>query len=306
MFPKCHSVFDSVHMPPIPMRAQISCLKMLDCVGEKWVPEDSLLQTLAFAAWTINRAIEICDGGGLLLSKRRAREAADALHQHLRSFQYLACHHGVEDTPFMFRMTPKAHYIWHQAVQTRQWRINPFLFHCFGEESWLGKIKCIAKQCHGRTMTSRIIARYLICLALYLENHRRRSKDIASNGWGLAVLLYNNFHFFYHQQQEQPFFDDATRPWGEATCPAWGLGIQLQVTASATSQKKMQQCKPLQHQAKRWWVLMETIVFFWLHFDCNIFGNPSLGWWPKWFEDFEVGQPKPTHQNLALSQNKRG
>ena len=89
---------------------------------------------------------------------------------------------GVEDTPFMFRMTPKAHYIWHQAVQTRQWRINPFLFHCFGEESWLGKIKCIAKQCHGRTMTSRIIARYLICLALYLENHRRRSKDIASNG----------------------------------------------------------------------------------------------------------------------------
>lgn len=182
MFPKCHSVIDSVHMPPIPMRAQISCLKMLDCVGEKWVPEDSLLQTLAFAAWTINRAIEICDGGGLLLSKRRAREAADALHQHLRSFQYLACHHGVEDTPFMFRMTPKAHYIWHQAVQTRHWRINPFLFHCFGEESWLGKIKCIAKQCHGRTMTSRIIARYLICLALYLENHRRRSKDIASNG----------------------------------------------------------------------------------------------------------------------------
>lgn len=144
--------------------------------------QDHILQTLAFSAWALNETIEICDGGGILLTKTHAKEAGNALLQHLRSFQYLACHHGVAEAPFLYRLVPKSHYLWHTAMQTIEWQINPFTFHCFNEESWLGKVKCVAKQCHGRSMTARVISRYLICLALYLENHRRFVKSLASQG----------------------------------------------------------------------------------------------------------------------------
>ena len=136
--------------------------------------KDSILQTVAFAAWTLNRAIEIFDGAGILLSKRQSREASEALLQHLRAYQYLGCHHGVESAPYLFRVLPKCHYMWHTAMQTRSWQLNAFVFDCFAPESWLGKIKAVARQCHGKTMTGRVMSRYLICLALYLENHRRR------------------------------------------------------------------------------------------------------------------------------------
>lgn len=118
--------------------------------------------------------IEICDGGGLLLSDRYATACYEACMQHLRAFQLLAVRHDVEGAR-LFRMRPKTHYLYHTAAQTKTWKINPFCFDCFAEESWLGHIKCVAKQCHGATMTRRVFSRYLICLALFLEHHKRRT-----------------------------------------------------------------------------------------------------------------------------------
>ena len=138
-------------------------------------PQDLVLDTLNYCAWNLNRAMEIFDAGGIILSARDAIEASQSLLDHLRSYQFLNGHHGIPNA-MLFRMRPKAHYLWHTAKQTRVWMINRCVFHCFQEESWLGHCKRIALQCHGKTMTYRIYERYLICLALYLENHKRAQK----------------------------------------------------------------------------------------------------------------------------------
>lgn len=121
--------------------------------------------------------MEIFDAGGIILSRRDAVEASESMLHHLRSYQFLNGNHGIEKV-HLFRMRPKSHYLWHTAKQTRVWKINPFVFHCFQEESWLGHCKRIALQCHGKTMHHRIYERYLICLALYLENHKRVEQKV--------------------------------------------------------------------------------------------------------------------------------
>lgn len=114
--------------------------------------QDGVLKALAYSSWMIHRAIEICDHGELVLSRRDAKEVSSSIHQHLRSYQFLATSHGVEPAMALFRMPPKLHYLFHTARQTQRWRLNPFLSHCFEEESWLGRIKRIARQCHGATI----------------------------------------------------------------------------------------------------------------------------------------------------------
>lgn len=139
--------------------------------------QDSTLKALAFASWNLNRAMEIFDHAGIVLTSSSAREGSKSLMLHLRGLQYLAVHHGIPGAQ-LFKLRPKCHFLWHTAVQTRAWELNPSAFHCFAEESWLGRVKCIARQCHGKTMQSRVIQRYLVCLALYLENSRRNSQEI--------------------------------------------------------------------------------------------------------------------------------
>lgn len=139
--------------------------------------KDNVLKTVAYCCWTLNRALEIFDCGGLLLTRRHANEASTMMLQHLRAFQFLASEHGIAGA-YLFKMRPKSHYLWHTAIQTRTWKINPYMFHCFSEESWLGRCKRIAVQCHGATMQRRILQRYLICLGLYLEQHRRQIREL--------------------------------------------------------------------------------------------------------------------------------
>ena len=135
------------------------------------IAQDEVLQAQAYTMWSLNRSMEIFDCGGLLLSRNHAREASKMLQCHLQGFQYLAANHGV--SALLFNMRPKTHYLWHTAMQVKAWGINPSVFHNFDEESWLGRCKRIAQQCHGKTMTTRVLQRYLICLALYLETFRR-------------------------------------------------------------------------------------------------------------------------------------
>lgn len=133
------------------------------------------MKALAFSSWNLNRALEIFDSGSILLTRCEANQSSKCLLIFLRSFQFLAMHHGVGAK--LYNMRPKCHYLFHTAIQTKEWQINPFVFHCFEEESWLGRTKCIAKQCHGKTMQTRVLQRYLICLALYLENSRRQVRE---------------------------------------------------------------------------------------------------------------------------------
>ena len=161
-----------------------SFLLLCGCVGlvskQPLPTKDLALRAVAYCCWSLNRALEIVDAGGFVLSGRDANQASNCLLQHLRSYQYLASKRGIADAK-LFKLRPKCHYLWHTAMQTKQWRINPNIFHCFSEESYLGRCKRIAVQCHGGTMTHRVIQRYLICLALYLEGHRRQTQRLTKS-----------------------------------------------------------------------------------------------------------------------------
>ena len=75
--------------------------------------QDIVVQVIAFSAWSLNRAIEILNHGGLVLSKLHATEAGNMLLQHLQSLQFLAMNHGLEAK--VFRIRPKCHYLFHSS-----------------------------------------------------------------------------------------------------------------------------------------------------------------------------------------------
>ncbi|CAK9092949.1 Nipped-B-like protein B [Durusdinium trenchii] len=134
--------------------------------------DDRVLQTFATCAYALQRCIEIQDGGGLVLSLEEAEECYSSLILHLRTYSWLASFHW-EERRLLFRMRPKHHILYHQALQLKEWRINQSVFHCFDQESFLGKIKNICQKCHGRSATRQIYNRYLLCVAMMLEQHRR-------------------------------------------------------------------------------------------------------------------------------------
>ena len=136
--------------------------------------KDLRLNVLATCVWALQRTIEIMDAGSLILSEEDAGEAGRCLKLHVRCFGWLALYSADHGESF-FKVRPKSHYLLHVASQLELWRINQKLFHTMEEESFLGKLKAIACKAHGRTLSQRIIQRYLLCLALFVEQSRRRS-----------------------------------------------------------------------------------------------------------------------------------
>ncbi|CAL1151780.1 unnamed protein product [Cladocopium goreaui] len=134
--------------------------------------DDRLLQVLATCCYGMQRAIEILDNSGLLMSESDANETAECLQLHLVTYAWLAAYYW-EEGVLLFRFRPKHHYLFHQAVQIAEWRLNQSIFHTWDQESFLGKIKQICVKCHGATATVRVFERYLLCMAMMLEQHRR-------------------------------------------------------------------------------------------------------------------------------------
>ena len=139
--------------------------------------KDRVLQVLATCAYNVQRAIEILDNAGLILNRADALEIAECLQRHLQSYAWLASYSWGQ-RKLLFLLRPKHHCIWHLAKQISEWRLNLNLFHCFDEESFLGKIKNICVKTHGRTATKRVFQRYILCLAMMLEQHRRLTSGL--------------------------------------------------------------------------------------------------------------------------------
>ena len=116
------------------------------------------LQTFSTTCYNLQRCIEVMDNGGLVLNGNDAQEASNCL--------------------MLFLMRPKHHCLYHQAVQLGEWRLNQNLFQTCDDESFLGKLKNIFTACHGKTAPWRMYSRYLLVLAMFLENRRRAETDL--------------------------------------------------------------------------------------------------------------------------------
>ena len=142
------------------------------CVARVMQSKDVVLQVLATCCYSLQSCVSLLDVSGILLDSDTATEASKMLHLHITSYVWLASYF-FNERKMLFRIRPKLHYMWHQANQIREWRINLGVFATFEDETFLGKIKMVATACHGKTMTSRVYQRYLLCLALLVHRHRQ-------------------------------------------------------------------------------------------------------------------------------------
>ena len=133
--------------------------------------EDIVLQVLSTCLFGVQRMVEIMDMSGLILEPSDALVASDCLHLHLRCSAWLALFFHDLRLP-LFKMRPKCHYLFHIAQDLKCWRLNINMFHTFGEESLLGKVKTIAQRVHGKTMSQRVFQRYLLFVAVFLHENR--------------------------------------------------------------------------------------------------------------------------------------
>ena len=132
--------------------------------------KDRVMQVVATTCFGLQRCIDILDNSGLILTQPDSKEASDMLILHCKSYQWLAAMF-FRDRLLLFKIRPKFHYVFHQAIQIRDTRLNLWAFATFGEESFIGKCKTIYCACHGKTVNRRFYERYLLCLALMVKRH---------------------------------------------------------------------------------------------------------------------------------------
>ena len=151
----------------------------LGCRGYAAIPwaQDMELQTFSTTCYNLQRCIEVMDNGGLVLNGNDAQEASNCLKMFLSGYAWLASHF-LGQRLMLFLMRPKHHCLYHQAVQLGEWRLNQNLFQTCDDESFLGKLKNIFTACHGKTAPWRMYSRYLLVLAMFLENRRRAETDL--------------------------------------------------------------------------------------------------------------------------------
>lgn len=144
--------------------------------------EDIVLQVLGTCCWGLQKCINLMENGGIILDEPVATEASDSLFTHIKSYAWLAAYYYAKKI-MLFRIRPKLHYVWHQAVQIKEWRINVMIFSTTHDETFLGKIKLIATSCHGKTFTRRVYQRYILCLALLVHQHNKLENSIWKWSW---------------------------------------------------------------------------------------------------------------------------
>ena len=70
-----------------------------------------------------------------------------------------------------FKMRPKSHCLWHIAEEVRSSSLNPRVYSCWDDESFLGKLKYLARQCHGGTVEQRCLEHYILGVSSFLKGN---------------------------------------------------------------------------------------------------------------------------------------
>ncbi|CAK9011045.1 Nipped-B-like protein B [Durusdinium trenchii] len=138
---------------------------------------DAVLNVLAMCTFALQRCTELMDLSGVIFSEDEAQEAGNSLKLHLRAYFWLAAYH-YQRRQLLFKTRSKTHYNEHIADEVLRFRINPATYQNFEEEAFLGRIKAIGIHCHGRSCTRRLYQRYLLTLAVFLEDHERVARQV--------------------------------------------------------------------------------------------------------------------------------
>ena len=139
--------------------------------------DDVQIQVLASCCYGLQRATEIQTHAGLVLGCAEAEEASKSVFTFVACFAWLALS-CAGNSLLLFKCRPKLHYMMHTAEDLKTLRLNQLkLFSTFTEESFLGRLKSIATQVHGKTLALRVFQRYILTLAVSLYRFKERMVD---------------------------------------------------------------------------------------------------------------------------------
>ena len=132
-------------------------------------------------AWAFGEIQFILDMADWRLSPREVRRFDYASNLYLLSYQWLATD-AINQGVLMWKVRPKHHYFCHLVDRTITEHLNPCKFlQNAAEESYMGVVKKIGKQCHGKSVYTRLIQRLVLFLGI---RWKRRAE---SGTWNLRA-----------------------------------------------------------------------------------------------------------------------
>ena len=138
-------------------------------------PDADYIRVRAAMAWSLCNYVQISDRHGLLVSQEAAALLRTRGLQFLDTYQYLATmayHAGV----CRYKYRPKLHYFAHDLDELVVWRENPRRLELNAAEDHIGVVKRVARNCHKRTVSSRVAERRSLFLSARCFAHKVRKR----------------------------------------------------------------------------------------------------------------------------------
>lgn len=115
--------------------------------------------------WHFRRHWNVLNTADQFFTDHEASAAQFHCIEFLKTYQYLAYWCSCEGW-CLWKLRPKAHYIYHAALEYTIYFENPVHLDCLNWEDFVGKVKRIASKCHRSTLSREVCLRYNLFLII--------------------------------------------------------------------------------------------------------------------------------------------
>jgi hypothetical protein len=142
--------------------------------------EHALVRASMFACFS--KLDDVCrDAGGgkcgRFPTNAEAEEIAELAEDALLAHNWLTSK-AIKVKKRLWKLLPKHHMLTHSCFDMAK-AANPRAVHCYADEDMVGKVKKIAKACHGKTVGNRTLERYTIVVSLRWQRELARLRGFA-------------------------------------------------------------------------------------------------------------------------------
>jgi hypothetical protein len=135
------------------------------------VPDGNLLKANALS---LAKFVDTLDCAGPWLSDDEVVKAQGAGKLWLQSYKTLALH-ALAANQRLWYIIPKHHYIYHHILDLTN-KLNPRCLMTWLDEDFMGKISRLARRCSRRTVSLRVLQRYLLFISNRWKVRRREGR----------------------------------------------------------------------------------------------------------------------------------
>ena len=129
----------------------------------------------ATCMWALADYVYRCGRHGLFIAYHDRRVLMSRGRLHLVTY-YMLAHHAADRSERLYKIRPKHHAFDELLSSLLKSCLNPDRFSTWTDEDYLGKLKRIACRCHGSSVLSRCLQRYMLNCSLRFATRRRRGR----------------------------------------------------------------------------------------------------------------------------------